>query len=525
MEKGKSNLGESEEMSKSRKRKSLALKAALFATGVSGIVAEYILSTLASYFIGNAILQFTLIVSIMLFAMGLGSRISKSFDKNLVFYFVLIELILSVIVSFVAIISYLVYGFTDTSWIIIYLLSILVGLLIGLEIPFATRINNEFEELRLNISSILENDYYGSLIGGLFFAFVGLPYLGLTYTPFILGFINLSVSFWMFLVLKEFLKPKQKQLLKVLYVIVTVGLLLGVYFAKPIIFFGEQAKYADKIVYTTQTKYQKIVITKWQDWHSLYINGNQQLSTFDEFMYHEPMVHTTLGLTKKKENILVLGGGDGCIVRELLKYEAINNITLVDLDNKMIELGRNNEIFTDLNENSLDSSKVKVVIQDAFTFLEKTNQIFDVILVDLPDPNSVDLNKLYTKEFYRLSAKKLAKDGCFITQSGSPYYATKAFYCIDKTIKAAGLYTFPIHNQVLTLGEWSWVIAKKYPISKKEIQAIDISKLKLKWLNKDALSLISSFGKPLTDTTNIKVNTIFSPVLYTYYEKGNWNLY
>lgn len=508
-----------------KKRKSLALKAALFATGISGIVAEYILSTLASYFIGNAILQFTLIVSIMLFAMGLGSRISKSFNNNLIFYFVMIELILSVLVSFVAIISYLIYGFTDTSWIVIYLLSILIGLLIGLEIPFATRINNDFEELRLNISSILENDYYGSLIGGLFFAFVGLPYLGLTYTPFILGFINLSVSFWMFLVLKEFLQPKQKKLLKILYVIVTTGLLFGVYFAKPIILFGEQAKYADKIIFTKQTKHQKIIVTKWQKWHSLYINGNQQLSTFDEFMYHEPMVHTALGLSKNKKNILVLGGGDGCIVRELLKYDAIKNITLVDLDNQMIEIGKKNKIFTDLNQNALDSPKLNIVIQDAFTFLEKTNQMFDVILVDLPDPNSVDLNKLYTKEFYRLSANKMSEEGVFITQSGSPYYATKAFYCINKTIKSAGLHTYPIHNQVLTLGEWSWVIAKKSSITKKDIQQIDISNLELKWLNKDALSLISSFGKPLIDTTNTKINTIFSPVLYTYYKRGNWDLY
>ena len=512
-------------MFKINNKKSFALKAALFATGISGIVAEYILSTLASYFIGNAILQFTLIVSIMLFAMGLGSRISKSFNNNLVFYFVIIELILSLLVSFVAIISYLVYGFTDTSWIVIYFLSIVIGLLIGLEIPFATRINNEFEELRLNISSILENDYYGSLIGGLFFAFVGLPYLGLTYTPFILGFVNLSVSFWMFYALREFITQKQKNILKTLYFIVVTGLLLGIYFAKPIILFGEQAKYADKIVFSKQTKYQKIIITKWKNWHSLYINGNQQLSTFDEYLYHEPMVHTALGLTKEKSNILILGGGDGCIVRELLKYQEVKNITLVDLDNQMIEIAKNNKIFTDLNQQSFSNKKVNIVINDAFTFLENTKQFYDVILVDLPDPNNVDLNKLYSKEFYHLSKKRLKKDGSFITQSGSPYYATKAFYCIEKTMKAAGLYTLPLHNQILTLGEWSWIIAKKTKITKQDIQQIDVSKLDLKWLNNDALSMITSFGKPLIDTTNTKVNTIFSPVLYTYYQKGNWDLY
>lgn len=507
------------------KRKSFVLKTALFATGISGIVAEYILSTLASYFIGNAVIQFTLIVSIMLFAMGLGSRISKSFSSNLVFYFIITELILSVLVSFSALISYIAYGVTDISWIVIYLLSIAIGLLIGLEIPFATRINNQFEELRLNISNILQYDYYGSLIGGLFFAFVGLPYLGLTYTPFMLGFLNLAVSFWLFYTLRDSISKKLQRLIKVLYVVVFSVLLAGVIFAKPIVTFVEQVKYKDKIVYSEQTKYQKIVITKWQKWHSLYINGNQQLSTFDEFMYHEPMVHTALGIAEKKTNILILGGGDGCIARELFKYPAVQNVTLVDLDEKMIQLGKEHEIFTELNENAMNNPKLKTVTQDAFTFLEKTSTLYDVILVDLPDPNNLDLNKLYTKEFYYLCHQKLAKGGCFITQAGSPYYATKAFYCVNKTLQSAEFKTMPLHNQVLTLGEWGWVLAKKKEITQKEIESIDISNLELKWLNKSAFKQIASFGKPLVDTTGIKVNTIFSPVLHTYYKKGNWDLY
>ncbi|MEE9348548.1 MAG: polyamine aminopropyltransferase [Flavobacteriaceae bacterium] len=512
-------------MKTQQQKRSFALKTALFATGISGIVAEYILSTLASYFIGNAIMQFTLIMSIMLFAMGLGSRISRSFNGNLVFYFVLLELILSIIVSYVAIISYLTYGLTNNSWIIIYLLSIIVGLLIGLEIPFATRINNDFEELRVNISNILENDYYGSLIGGLFFAFIGLPYLGLTYTPFVLGFLNLLVSFWMFRVLSDFITKKQKKLLYVLYIAVFTVITLGLIFAKPIIKYGEQIKYKDKIVYTEQTRYQKIVITKWMKNHSLYINGNQQLSTFDEFMYHEPMVHTALGLTDKKANILVLGGGDGCIVRELLKYPEVSQITLVDLDKRMLDLGKEHPIFSTLNHKAFESPKVKTVTADAFTFLENSTEKYDVILVDLPDPNNVDLNKLYTKEFYYLSKSRLVDDGVFITQSGSPYYATKAFYCIEKTMKSSGFFTFPLHNQILTLGEWSWIIGKKQKIHKEDITTIDVSKKSLKWLNNDAFSQISSFGKPLIDTTNIKINTIFSPVLYTYYKQGNWELY
>ncbi len=457
--------------------------------------------------------------------MGLGSRLSKSFNSNIIFYFVITELILSVLVSFSAIASYLIYGFTSVSWVIIYLLSIIIGLLIGLEIPFATRINNEFEELRLNISNILEKDYYGSLLGGLFFAFIGLPYLGLTYTPFVLGFINLIVSFWLFYVLRHEISSRLRRLVSVLYVIVFAVILGGLFFAKPLVLFGEQAKYKDKIVFSEQTKYQKIVITEWKNWHSLYINGNQQLSTFDEFLYHEPMVHTTIGITKKRNNILILGGGDGCIIRELLKYEDIGHITLVDLDEKMLRLGREHPIFKTLNKGALNDVKVNTIVADAFTYLEDSKTVYDAILVDLPDPNNVDLNKLYTKEFYRLCYNSLDAKGTFITQSGSPYYATKAFYCIDKTLKNSGFYTLPLHNQILTLGEWSWIIGKKEPISPKVLSKINLTRLDLKWLNNNSMSALSSFGKPLVDTTGIKINTIFNPKLYLYYKEGNWELF
>lgn len=488
-------------------------------------MAEYILSTLASYFIGNAVLQFTLIVSIMLFAMGLGSRLSKSFTKNVITYFIITELLLSILVSFSSLATYVVYGVTDTSWLLIYILSIIIGLLIGLEIPFATRINNDFEELRLNISNILEKDYFGSLIGGLFFAFIGLPYLGLTYTPFVLGLLNLSVSFYLFIVLGEHIAPKTKRVLMFIYLLVFGFILAGLFFAEPIVQFGEQAKYRDKIVYTKQTKYQKIVLTSWQKWHSLYINGNQQLSTFDEFMYHEPMVHLPFHLTNSHKNILVLGGGDGCIVREVLKYDDVAQITLVDLDAEMINLGKNHPVFRKFNNNAMNSEKLKTVTADAFQFLEKTSETYDIIFVDLPDPNNVDLNKLYTKEFYKLCHLRLNDNGVFITQAGSPYYATKAFYCVVKTLKSAEFRTLPIQNQLLTLGQWGWVIAKKSAIDKSSVNKIKLNNISLKWLNQDAIPMLTSFGKPLVDTTGIKINTIFNPKLYIYYQEGNWDLY
>ena len=143
--------------------------------------------------------------------MGLGSRLSRFLETDLLKKFIIIEFVLSLLTSFSSLLAYTAAAYTVYTGIIIYSLSILIGLLIGMEIPLVVRLNDEFEALKVNISSVLENDYYGSLLGGLFFAFVGLPYLGLTYTPFILGGINFAVAIFLFIMLLEYL-PRATQI-------------------------------------------------------------------------------------------------------------------------------------------------------------------------------------------------------------------------------------------------------------------------------------------------------------------------
>ncbi len=256
--------------------KSNILKVSLFATGLSGVVAEYVLSTLATYFLGDSVVQWTMIVSVMLFSMGLGSRLSKYLEGNLLEKFIMVEFTLSVFSAFSALITYTAAAYTMYVGLIIYSLSIIIGIMIGLEIPLVIRVNDTFEQLKINVSSVMEKDYYGSLLGGVFFAFVGLPYLGLTYTPFILGMINFMVATILYvIVLRELPVGTHK---KLTLSASTIGLVLlaGIFLAQPIVLFGEQKRYKDQVVYERQTKYQKIVITQWQDDYWLYINGNQQ---------------------------------------------------------------------------------------------------------------------------------------------------------------------------------------------------------------------------------------------------------
>ena len=516
-------------MSKFFSDKSYVLKIALFLTGISGIVAEYVLSTLASYFLGNSIVQWTMILSTMMFSMGLGSRFSKYIKNNLVESLIIVEFTLSIFTSLAALSVYTVSAFTQYTGIFIYLCSISIGVLIGLEIPLVTRINENYEPLRVNIASVMEKDYFGSLFGGIFFAFVGLPMLGISYTPFILGVTNFIVAIWLYYQLSNNLELKNKTSLKAYGIFVSTILILGFIYTDEIIIFGEQNKYKDRIVYEEQSRYQKITITQWKNDYWLYINGNEQLSTFDEFLYHEPLVHPVMNLVKEHKNILILGGGDGFAVKELLKYPEVEEIVMVDLDPAMTDLGKDNPIMRKFNNDSMHSDKLEIINMDGFNYLEDINKFFDVIIVDLPDPKSVELNKLYTKEFYQLALFKLRPNGMIITQAGSPYYATKAFKCIDKTMLAAGFNTLKLHNQVLTLGEWGWILGSKTQeekLLKKRLQSIKYDHVKTRWINNEAMYLISSFGKEFYKKDGkIDINTINNPVLYQYYISGNWDLY
>jgi spermidine synthase len=507
---------------------STILKVALFATGLAGIVSEYTLSTLATYFLGDSVFQWTMIVSIMLFSMGLGSRLSKYFETGLLEKFVIIEFALSIIASNVTIIVYVFFALYDHTQFIIYLLSVTVGLFIGMEIPLVVRLNQQFQQLKVNISSALENDYFGSLVGGVFFAFIGLPYLGLTYTPLVLGVINFSVAIVLVMIIWKEIEPKRRFRFQLYAAVVVVLLTCSGLFAKQIVEWGDSIRYQDTIVYSEQSKYQKIVMTYGNGDYWLFLNGHQQLSTFDEALYHEPLVHPVIQLYGEPKQVLILGGGDGAAARELLKYDFIDKITLVDLDPSVTELAKNHPVLISINGNALNHPKVEVINEDGFTYLEQIDKNFDVIIADFPDPRTVDLGRLYSKEFYWLCRKALSEKGMLVTQAGSPYYAKTAFDCIERTIQSAGFTTLPIHNQVVTLGEWGWVIGSKEKRTlKNALQNVNVNGLATQWLTNEALTALSSFGKEVFRPTHdeIEVNQIHNPVLYKYYLGGRWDLY
>lgn len=518
-------------MTASIEAKKKLLFLALFATGLSGIVAEYCLATLSTYFIGDSVKQWSIVISLMLFSMGLGSRVTRSIHKNVFTTFICTELLLSLVVSCSAVSTHYLAAYIDNIGIYIYSLTIITGMLIGMEIPLAIRLNDQFQSLKLNVANVLEKDYYGSLIGGLFFVFIGLPYLGLTITPVILGGINLLVAFLMLLFFRSSASiTYRKGLLSASLLLLLTLSSLGL-FANDIVLLSEQKKYKDKVIIQEQSMYQKIVVTQWKNDYWLYLNEHLQFSTYDEPMYHEVITHPMVQLIPDVKKVLILGGGDGCATRELLKYPDIASITLVDLDEALTNLFTTNKLLTKINKGALNDPRVDVINQDGFTYVRDCKELFDLIIIDLPDPRSVDLGRLYTKEFYSNCYSILSKNGGLITQAGSPYYTPQAYQCIQRTMLSSNLNTLPLHNQILSMGEWGWIAGFKHRMNRthmlSELQKFDEG-IETAWLNREAMKLITSFGKDYFNkeqSADLSINTLNNPVLPRYYEEGNWDTY
>ncbi len=492
-------------------------------------MAEFVLCTLATYLIGNAVLQWTLIISFMLFAMGLGSRLSRHFTSHLLETFIILEFILSILCATSAVMAYALSPLFRTMELVIYPWAIGIGLLIGLEIPLITRINATYEELRTNISTVMEKDYYGALFGGLFFALIALPYLGLTYTPIILGMINASAaSFLLFQCYGRLSTPRSLSAGCTVTGILLIGLVVT---ANPIILYGEKAKYRDTVIFSEQTQYQKIVMTRWKDEYALFINGNQQFSTYDEERYHEPLVHLALSLLSHREDILIIGGGDGLAVREVLKYADVKRVTLIDLDPTMTTLGSTHPVLVRINQDALHDARVTVINQDGSAFLRNTNQRFNAIIMDLPDPQSVDLARMYSLEFYRLARKHLNKGGTIVTQATSPFFAPLAFLSIKKTMEEAGLSVLPYHTNVPTLGDWGFVLGIEPDVMtsttlKQAVHMLEFDNIETHFLNREAIVGMTHFGKGLFEREDeIEVNRQSQPVFPAYYNKGRWEIY
>lgn len=502
------------------KIQSITLIYAAFIAGLCSIIYELLIATTASYFLGDSVTYFSLTIGLYMASMGIGSFVSQYSDDGLLRKFIVAELVLGILggVSIPAL--YFAYAFFDAFIPFYVLFTSVVGFVIGLEIPFLTRLMQAYNPLKFTIAHILSFDYLGALIATVSFPFIMLPFFGVYQSSLIFGLVNMSIGFVMLWVFSDEL-GKDARKLKVVTIVLTALIVGMIVFSRWTLEHWENRLYEDRIIFSQQSRYQKIILTKHKEDIRLFLDGNLQFSSIDEHRYHESLVHVPLSVHKKPvKRVLLLGAGDGLAVRELLKYPSIKEIIVVDLDEKIIRLAQENPYVRHLNHNSLASDKVRIVLSDAFTYLRDNRLLFDVIIADLPDPNNTTLARLYSKQFYALVRGNLSEDGLFVTQATSPYFAPRAFWSIDKTISAAGFsHVYPYHADVPSFGDWGFVMASslKYNLQNPVIA------VQTRFLDSQNYPGLFVFPKDVR-SDNVTVNQLDQPIVLQYYLDG-WRYY
>jgi spermidine synthase len=436
----------------------------VFVVASCGLAYELIAGALSSYLLGDSILQFSTIIGCYLFAMGVGAHFSKYVaDEDVLERFIDIELAVGLIGGVSAALLFMSFSWMTAPFrTLLYVLVFMIGLLVGMEVPLVMRALNarqtEFNEL---VSRVLTFDYLGALAVSLLFPLVLAPYLGLVRTGFLFGMLNVGVACWTLSAFRAELANLPGRALRACGVLFL--LVAGFFLSNRMVEWGEHGLFGDEVVYSTTTPYQRLVITRWKDDLRLYINGNLQFSSRDEYRYHEALVHPALASLPWARNVLVLGGGDGLALREILRYPNVRHVTLVDLDPAMTRAFTERAELSALNHQSFSDPRVTVVNADAALWLQKNTDMFDLAIVDFPDPSSFALGKLYSVPFYGLLKKHVSENGLVVVQSTSPFFAPHAYWTIDATLRDVGLHTWPYHAYVPSFGEWGFILASPRP--------------------------------------------------------------
>ncbi|MEK9155097.1 MAG: polyamine aminopropyltransferase [Patescibacteria group bacterium] len=495
----------------SSQRRIAALLASTFLVAMCALAYELLMSSVSSYFLGNSITHFSLTIGLFLSFMGLGSFLSKRIEDNLLDRFIFIEIILSIVGGFSTLALYAAFTFTPYFYLVVFAFIGLIGTLIGFEIPLITRIVERHQKLSHAVAHVFTADYLGSLIASVTFALVLLPWLGLMRSAFAIALINIVAAI---ITLIEFRSqvahPKR---LVIGSLIATTLLIAGAITTAPTVSFFEQRLYKDEILYSKQSAYQNIVLTKFHDDVRLFLNGSLQFSSVDEYRYHESLVHIPMSSAATRESVLILGGGDGLAAREVLKYDDVQSITLVDLDPAVTDLASTYPPLTNLNQGSLTNTKVTVVNEDAQTYLEHSSDRYSVILIDLPDPNDITLGKLYSVEFYSLVAQHLAEGGIVVTQATSPYFSRSAYWCITTTMEEVFGDAVPYTVNVPSFGPWGFVMA-----SNANIPPASIS-VSTKYLTPEIIPALFTFDIDM-QRVETDINTLDNQSLVHLYDEG-----
>jgi spermidine synthase len=588
----------------SRKVPPTVFMVTMLVTGACSIVYEYIVSTSLTYLLGSSIEQFSITIGVMIAMMGAGTALQSRIRRFLGEIFVMTELLLVVIGGTTPFVLQWAYTVMPDSFSIVkFAYMAVIGLLIGIEVPLMMRINEDFfaKDLKDNMAGTWAFDYLGGFLGVLGWLWLLVHQMPLTHIAVLTAAGNLFVAglslcfFWKRGILTWRWKsgtPMAVMTFAVLGVLIVTHLSGGAWMTKL-----NQDLYEDPIIFQQTTKYQNLVVTRGMhpfvpgDYaYDLWINGNRQFNSVDEAIYHENLVHPAMNLAARHERVLILGGGDGMALREVLKYEDVREVTLVDLDPEMVKLFKEDPVLRGLNGDAFHDARVTtsldyaghtsavgpgptkpVMIEtgeydrvkctevqhddgsvtsscqgsnryedqfrkvadvnvfnvDADRFISQPTGFWDVVIIDLPDPDSIELAKLYSKEFYGKVKDRMSPDGVVVVQATSPYHARDAYLCILRTMTAAGLNVMPYHANVPSFGDWGWLLGSS-SLDQQELtaraQGLEGFPVETKEVGAAQLRAALTFNKGDLTSHNDTVSTLMEPVIFSYYHSDGWKV-
>ncbi|MBB4929542.1 spermidine synthase [Lipingzhangella halophila] len=497
---------------------------AVFICAACGLVYELALVAIGSYLLGNTITQASVVLSVMVFAMGVGSLASKRLQARPALAFAVIEGLLSLIGGLSVLLLYAAFAWFSLYVPALVLLAFTIGALIGAEIPLLMTLIQRIrrQDASSAVADLFAADYVGGLIGGLAFPFLLLPLFGLPKGALMVGALNavvgVAVVLWLF---RTDLASWTRLLLSGGLTVILVLLALTLFASDRFELSARQALYRDPVVHAERTDYQEIVVTESLDGQDvrLFLNGDLQFSSRDEYRYHESLVHPAM--TGEHANVLLLGGGDGLALREILRYDDVSSVTLVDLDPEVVKLARTDPTMRDLNDDALRDPRVDVVNADAFNWLRENGQRFDVVIGDLPDGQDVATAKLYTVEFYTLLRAALAPGGRTAIQGGSPYFAPEAYWSVGNTLEEAGLANTPYNVDVPSFGNWGFFLASADGAPELTLAE---DRPNLRFLDRGVLRAAEVFPKDRRPEDAPQASSLLHPHIISYHQRG-WQGY
>lgn len=489
----------------------------VFVIAACGLGYELVAGALASYLLGDSVTQFSIAIGLYLFAMGIGSWLSKYIERDLTDKFVDIELAVALAGGTSGAFIFLAFGSGRLFRPVLYGELLLIGILVGVEIPLLLRILKDQLDFKELVAKVLSFDYVGALAVSLLFPLVLVPQLGLVRTAMAFGLLNAAVGLWStWLFADRLVAPRALRLRAG----VVLAVLLAGFIASPrLVEMAESRLYADEVVYAETSPYQRLVVTQNRAGFQLFLNGALQFSSADESRYHEALVHPAMATARRRRRVLVLGGGDGLAVRELLTYPEVEQLTLVDLDPAMTTLAKRFQPLAELNGAAMSDPRVRIVNDDAMRWIADPDGLYDVIIVDFPDPSTFAVGKLYSMLFYKRLQRCLDAGGAIAIQSTSPLFARRAFWCIHDTVAAAGLHARPYHISVPSFGEWGFVLAAHHAFPIPESVRAGLTHL-------DGPSTAAMFAMgPSMSPVEVETNRLNTQVLVRYYEEDwkKWN--